>query len=549
MDFFDFFPGLSRSNEAYFGHEAPLAQTLITGSEKLINFAKTAKTDSKTFYSQIIKLTTELGANIARDINAEACHIMILPNKNINASAFNMMTLADTCYKYEQDGRSYIGVDFDKVADLEDIIVGTDGYKFKNKKGKILFLTLNYGLLINEEQTPEQMAGVICHEIGHCFQQGIYGLYKNIADICIANTVKLKKEQVGKIDPPGPISWLLNKSFAGKLFFALVSYLWVFNGNLFTSGIMSKFGAWLERTFWGDKAKDTTFKLKDKLKTIDKDEESAEAQHAINEIYRTGSAYSIQNIIVSQSKQWNNVEKTKWIKAVNEENKKKWDEYNKQVKPDTEAKKSLGFYLFHFFRCINLDFWLLSENIVEVLSLNSYTVKQYSKISFYKKYEFFADVFATSYGFGADLWKVNMKTEIDVNKSIDDYWIFGLNKVPFFKALFKTQSLIYELKNEKIDEHGTGRERAINTYTALMQELKTNPSLTGDQKKEIQADIQRIIDADEAFYQEEKENGFWFKYYNKLIDKRIKGEQSEDTIEQVLKPIQELCNENPQKIK
>lgn len=547
MDFFDFFPGLSRSNEAYFGREAPLAQTLITGSEKLKEFVETTKTDSKTFYSEIIKLTTELGANIARDINAEACHVMIVPDEMENASTLNMRLLADTCYKYEKDGKTYISVDFDKVADLEDIIIGTDGYKFKNKKGKILFLIVNYGLI--KLETPEEIAATICHEIGHSFQQGIYGLYKNIADICLANTVKLKKEQVGKMKLPGPISWIVNRSLTCKLFFALVSYLWVFNGNFFKSGIMAKFGAWLEKTFWGDKAKDTTFKMKDKLKTIDANEESVEAQHAIDEIYRNDSAYSIQNIIISDSKQFYNIEKTKWIKSANDENKKKWDEYNKKVNPDTGAKKTIGNYLYHFFRCINIDFWLLNENIVNILSLNNYTVKEYSKISFYKKYEFFADVFAASYGFGADLWKSNIKTEIKIRKEEDNYWLSGLNKVPFFKALFKTQALIYELKNEKIDEHGSGRERAINTYTALMQELKTNPSLTGDQKKEIQADIQRIIDADEAFYQEEKENGFWFKYYNKLIDKRIKGEQSEDTIEQVLKPIQELCNENPQKIK
>ena len=558
MEFFDFFPGLSRSNEAYFGREAPLANTLIEGSKKLIKFFDGTNTDSKRFYSELTKITTEFGSNIARDVNAESCFIIIIPDKTENASAYDMMVLGDTCYKYEQDGRTFVAVDFDKVADLEDIVITNEGYKFKNKKGKILFITINYGMIINQPE-PEKLAAVICHEIGHCFQQGIYGLYKRIADASIAGTVQLKRAEVGKLesiighDHPF-IAFIIKKTLFGDTLFgkaaiALLSYLWLFNGNLFSSGIMAKFGAWVERVFWSDKAKDTTFKMKDKLKVIDKDKESKEAQHVIDEIYRNDSAYSVQRIIASTSKQYNNTERSKWIKSYDEENKEAWKKYNERMKNESEAKKSIAFYLYHFFRCIRLDFWLLSENIINVLSLNNYTANQYAKNSFYKKYEFFADIFATSYGFGADLWKSNTETNINFSKQIDDFYLFGLNKMPFFKSLFKTQLLIYELNASKYDAHGTNRERAINTYTALQQELKTNPCLTAEQKKEIQADIQTIIEADEAYYKEEKESGFWFRYYNKLIDSRIKGEESKDTVDQVLKPIQEVCKENIGKIK
>ena len=44
-----------------------------------------------------------------------------------------------------------------------------------------------------------------------------------------------------------------------------------------------------------------------------------------------------------------------------------------------------------------------------------------------------------------------------------------------------------------------------------------------------------------------KESGFWFKYYNKLIDERIKGKVSKDTVEEVLKPIEEICKETMKK--
>ena len=190
---------------------------------------------------------------------------------------------------------------------------------------------------------------------------------------------------------------------------------------------------------------------------------------------------------------------------------------------------------------------MIDDNVIDVIALNNYTVNQYSKISFYKRYEFFADVFATSYGFGADLFNsLNKINEVNL-KNVDKELIVGINKIPFFKSIAKTNFYILLNKNRKVNVHGTRNERSVNMYTALVHELQSNASLTSDQKKAIQHDIDLINEADEQYYKDMKESGFWFKYYNKLIDERIKGKVSKDTVEEVLKPIEEICKETMKK--
>lgn len=544
MEFYNFFPGLSKSQEAYFGRSAPLANTLLTYSEKLINFFKENSYKDKSFYLNLSKITEAFGNEIAKDVNAEKCQVIVSTDIDVNAFALIMLALADTCYEIKNDdGSKFVSVDFDKIADIEDIIITQNGYQFRNNKNKILFIELNYGLFLPQNNlTYEQIAATICHEIGHCFQQGIFGLYKNIADICISNVIKSKKHQFKDTLPkwmPEGVKKVLQLTFVSKLFIALLSYLWF--PTCFTSGLFAKFGAWLEKLGWGKKIKNPSYLMKDKIKRWDEGDKKTK-----NELLNSDSSRIIHEIVINNSQQRIGVSRKDYYKKAEEENKKEWEEAKKEGINESDEECASNF-LINFFRSIKYDLNMLDDNIIDVIALNNYTVNQYSKISFYKRYEFFADVFAASYGFGADLFNsLNIMNKVTM-KEVDRDLIIGINKIPFFKSIAKTQFFIAMNKNRKINVHGTRNERSVNMYTALVHELQSNASLTSDQKKAIQHDIDLIIEADEQYYKDMKESGFWFKYYNKLIDERIKGKVSKDTVEEVLKPIEEICKETMKK--
>lgn len=545
MEFYDFFPGLSKSQEAYFGRSAPLATTLLTYSEKLINFFKENSYKDKSFYLNLSKITEAFGNEIAKDVNAEKCQVIVSTDIEANAYATLMFGFGDTCYEVKnEDGSKFVGVDFDKIADIEDIIITQNGYQFRNKKNKILFINLNYGLFLPQNNfTPEHIAALTCHEIGHSFQQGIFGLYKNIADMCIAGVVNNKKKQFIDMIPkwlPPSIKAVLKATFAQRLFIALMSYLWF--PNLLTTGLFAKFGAWLEKLGWGKKVENPQYLMKEKIKAWDDGDKDT-----INELQYSPSSKIIHNEIIYTSQQKTNITRNDYVKEMNKNNENAWKEAKKEGIVTEDDKTTTSNFLIDFFKSISIDFNMLDDNVIDVIALNNYTVNQYSKITFYKRYEFFADVFAASYGFGADLFNsLNSMTKSNM-KAVDKELIVGINKIPFFKSIAKTQFFIEMNNRRKVDLHGTRNERSVNMYTALVHELQSNASLTSDQKKAIQRDIDLIIEADEQYYKDMKESGFWFKYYNKLIDERIKGKVSKDTIEEVLKPIEEICKETMKK--
>lgn len=525
MKFYDFFPGLSQSNEVWFGKQSELSIALITYAEKFIEFFNTVKPTDKKFYNDILKISTSFGNELANILNVEKCNVCISPDIEPNAAALTTVYLNECCYKYTKDGEEYTSINLDKIADLEDIIISNkNGYTFKNKKGKILYIEINYGLF-KIDLTPEELAGILCHEIGHCFQEAIFGLFKSVADIAISNIVKDKQRWYSKIFWFVPFGWLRG----------ILSYL--FFPKLLSTPLFAKIGAMIQAKIF-EPFKNSTYLMKEKLKKWDNGDKKIQ-EELNSEDDGMGVA---KDIIRYDSSLYNEQTKQEYADEKAQLYEKQWKEYIKALKKKPE-EENLAVKLYKFFRAIAIDIHLLDNNVADVIALNDYTVNQYAKISFYKRYEFFADAFASSYGFGPHLQIALQKMQKDYDKFMDDEYIRGINKIPFFKSMFKTQALIYQLRYSRVDVHGTQQERSRNTYTMLMQELKTNPTLTSEQKKNIQQDIELLLEADEKFYKERQESNFWFKYYNKLLDQRIQNKINEDTITEVLKPIEEAIKQ------
>ena len=74
MDFFNFFPGLEKSNEAYFGLDSPLSQDLINYANKLkelIQNVDDIKFKNREFMKKINSILIDFGEAVKLDINAE----------------------------------------------------------------------------------------------------------------------------------------------------------------------------------------------------------------------------------------------------------------------------------------------------------------------------------------------------------------------------------------------------------------------------------------------------------------------------------------------
>lgn len=515
MDFFNFFPSLGKSNEAYFGLDSPLSQDLINYSGKLkelIQNVDDIKFKNREFMKKVNSILIDFGEAVKLDVNAESVKFLLVPDDTLNAAAYPLFIRANTTVK---DKNGNVNIDLDKIADIEDIIITSEGYKYRNSKNKLLCVKLNKGLIQRCE--AEIIAGVIAHELGHCFQDGIFGVYKDVADIAFsqlmstsAHTVEIFRNSMPKFIQ------VLTKIVGFRFLFIIFTYL-CFPQYLFTSGLLSNLGAKLAEFSNSLAHKNTTLRMKDQLEKIDNGDDKIKS--------------GLQNSQATQVLTYLNRDndRDKFVKELEKNNKEEWKIYLENCENlEPVASKFKEFWERMVRKFDNLD-----TRIVRLLTLSRFTNKTYAKVTFFKRWEFFADIFATSYGFGPETYRF-------LSSVVDDYLESNNGMSMYDKYhIYKTF-----LEDCEYDVHGTNKQRLQNMYTDLVHEIQTNTRLTSDQKKQIQLQIDQLTAISEQVYVSRKSSSksLFTKAYNRLIDDRING-ISHDTEEKILKPIDDLCKE------
>ena len=515
MDFFNFFPSLEKSNEAYFGLDSPLSQDLINYANKLkelIQNVDDTKFKNREFMKKVNSILIDFGEAVKLDINAESVKFLLVPDDTLNAAAYPIFIRANTTVK---DKYGNINIDLDKIADIEDIIVTSEGYKYRNSKNKLLCVKINKGLI--QQCEPEIIAGVIAHELGHCFQDGIFGVYKDVADITFSQLMENSAHVVEMFRSTMPkFIQGLTKIVGFRLLFIIFTYL-CFPQYLFTSGLFSGLGAKLAKLSNKLAHKNTTLRMKDQLEKIDNGD---------NKI-RSGLQNSQATQILTYINKDN--DRNKFIKELEKNNKEEWKIYLENCKNlEPVASKFKEFWERMVRKFDNLD-----TRIVRLLTLSRFTNKTYAKVTFFKRWEFFADIFATSYGFGPETYRF-------LSSVIDNYLESNNGMSMYDKYhIYKTY-----LESCEYDVHGTNKQRLQNIYTDLVHEIQNNTHLTSEQKKQIQLQIDQLTVISEQVYENRKSNSksLFTKAYNRLIDDRING-INHDTEEEILKPIDDLCKE------
>ena len=141
---YDLFPGLSRSNEVYFGREAPLPLIIKRHVSKIKDMLMIENAAGKTLEKDVIngiyKELQALANEIKTEINCEYLEMFFDASNSTNAGAFSTWMGAEYIItrkdpdKPGEKAKTFLS--YDKISDLEDIVITPTGYKYKTPTGK-----------------------------------------------------------------------------------------------------------------------------------------------------------------------------------------------------------------------------------------------------------------------------------------------------------------------------------------------------------------------------------------------------------------------------
>jgi len=539
ISFEDYIPGLSKSEEVYFGLDSPLSKVLLNCAKDLKDYVGDDVTKNeknyknKAWLKELFAISDKYADKIAKELNIEKIHFCLCASDDNLAFAESMYYSGN----YITKKGDKIFINYDKIAESEDImIIPNVGYRYRNAKGKIINICLSTGCI--QKITVEQLAGSLAHELGHCFQQGIFGLYKNLADVAVTLEVKdIQKRVITLAESENTLVKTLVKIPAFKRLF---KYIVIYNLDPdIDKGLKASIKKNTLKLLFKKQLSDPTYRMKDKISEFDKNENKDLLEDPGNTVI--GNVL-INNLNASDSPDT----KDKAGKELKKDMKDTFN-YYEQYNDDDIIKKKTKNWIVNFFRSIFTDLKYMKINRRNVLSLTNYSTNQFQKISFYKKYEFFADIFATSYGFGPHIYRDYITEELRNLDFLNKINIVGINHLPALRALFKYSSYKAIRNAMAADVHGTNTERGRAIYTALTKELENNMDLSENQIKAIKSDIALLQASDEFYINERKDNGgFWFNLYNKLVSESINNIDTR-TDELILKPIKNICEESIKK--
>lgn len=522
-----------KSNEVYFGRNTPLSIILLSYAKEVKQLLGDPKQKynfkNKSFVDKIKNTNEKYGAQIATEINAEKCVLNIVLDDDFNASSLLLITCFDN-RPLDKDGNPIDGkIDLDKYVDIENIIQTKNGYKFKDSKNKLLSININIGTIWFGNE--EEIAAIICHELGHCFQQGVFGSIKNYSDLLYKQEIaNLNKRFDYFIKSNDTLFWKIVKLlFPLPGFFKLFSYIvsFLFQPNILNFNIFNKMNLFIHKTLLNRVVDEKRFMTKDIIDKINNGDKSA------NKMMRIASS----NLV------YDDIDREQEIEDESNDIYESYQEIDLSKKNKTSKFTQFKIDVWKFFIALALDIDNKQSNFFEFVSLSRFAKKNYTKEIFYRKYEYFADIFASAYGFGPSMYKNISREETNNNKFIDGLYSRGIYKIPFVKAMAIYSQYKRDRDLAMIDDHGEAYERASAMYTNLLNEIKTNSDLTPAQKKAIEIDLKIYKKIDEEYYEQNKKDGCLYKAYNKMLAKKIttKSDKVEDLI---LGPILEVAKEN-----
>ena len=487
---------LEYSEEAYFGLSSPFSSEMINHAKLLREEVKRLlggdwKDENKRSIilkeelvkdesvSKLVNILENMGKCVATHCNIEKCYIGLFNDIN----AYTMPIVFDSGILLDGDknpiirrnGENYVnGAAIRSNADIqslllkiEDVAINKNGYRFKDKKGKIFIINIGIPIVVDEifESTPEDICAILFHEIGHNFQQILHGANQMIVDYFVQAHLKHIANNkfynvFGFLE-----SFLVSSSLKNILAGIKVSNQFRFSiikTLLFSSVLVNRDGTLVTREDIGEFERENLVK------------------------------------VVEIAKQFGTLPQLSTFTRV-------WSTINKT-----------------FMKVIQLAFLPLEG--IHTLILRNDLDKNYKEvIKHNKSYEQFADTFAVAYGFGGNSAKFYIEVQKYVKNMKQPSYLSILNHIPIISTIDAMNTV--NIRRMKTHVNGYDQEyvRIAQAYRALEYEVAMNPGLTPQQRKEIGIHMTMLKEDFDTFNKLEMENFSTNKSLSKWIMKKYRS--------------------------
>ena len=157
------------SEESYFGKENPLQYVLDSHVSKLMELLN----DRILKHETIKKELEKFGKDVAKVLNFDQLHICLSDNYYVE-NAFSVCLNCQEKVRNVDPKTKIVSVNEQFLKSLQDMVETKNGYKFKTSKNKIGLVAVSIGLFKGTKYTVREVSAIIAHELGHCFEQCVY---------------------------------------------------------------------------------------------------------------------------------------------------------------------------------------------------------------------------------------------------------------------------------------------------------------------------------------------------------------------------------------
>lgn len=486
------------SEEAYFGSTHPFSQQMVNHVKNLReelrkllgaswkdvnkrNLIIRKTLEPKDNIADLQKILENMGKCIAFHCNIENAHIGLFPE--LNAYTIPLSWDSSILFKdmskgvYKKAGMYYVNEkelrtnsDIEsKLIKLDDIVLNKDGWKFRNKDGKVFIISLGIPLLLDDnfETSDEDVCSVIFHEIGHNFQQILHGTNQMFIDYYIRSCIQFLYS--------GPF----------------INILMYFD-NIIVREILRS--------------------------VVDGSNKNSNMRYDIIREMLIGNVTINRDGTITTRDDIGNEMKDYLYKVI-----KSAREHGAFEK--LHAIFKVGRFIFtNISRIIEIGMAPLT-GITNAMYRNGFNSKYETLIKDNKKYEQFADMFAVSYGFGSSSAKLYLNTSKFIGEEYPSVAIEPLNHIPILSVIvaenrLRNLKMMYNVNG--YDEHYV---RIAQAHRALEYELKNNKGITSKQRSEIEEHM-KIIKSDYDEYRKLEMENFRGKgsLSKRLMDKFRSGD-------------------------
>lgn len=515
--------------EAYFGKSGNLANVILDmvkdirrlvleiDNTGVINYSK----NLGLYRKKLGAIQEKYGKIMARTINIENCYISFL----MDANAAAMPCCYDSELMYVDKKTNKLEYNEQREIQLTDVIIKSDGYRFKNPDKITFLIYIGLGLFDkkNTNLTDEEITGIMLHEIGHSFQHTVIQINANLAVTMRIDFIKTLSNIInmfiGKIGKNAGLTLghgvkyitLDDHQIPGLL--TIISKI-IHIGMILISPI--------KNTIKGEKGAGLDYRKTDMNLPIPV---MGFNRKATGEILRDNSLNVAPKMIL----------------------KKVTDFF----------EKILFIPIFIARQLFKLLFLASSSSIhtsIQTLGNAFIFLTNKSFLNRNKTAEEFADTFATFYGYGPEVASGLMKLHTiknDLINVVNNNFDYGVGNIVYLVPVVNIYLTLINQFNMRTQQIIAGypmlRERVAGNFKVLQNELNTNKGLTAKEKKDIQEQMDKLRKLyDELVYSKNLSN-LVYMIYAKIVNKQIENERT-SIEENVLSVLNEIQQTNSKKV-